>query len=230
MACSAWRRQRSAKPSDGGFDSRTGLFTSASFVYRHRTPRSHCGKAGSTPARGTRGKSFTGCSSAWTRARAWDARGRWFESSHPDFFLWVWLSLVERTVRIREVAGSSPATQTCRTRSNTGHGPMVGLSSDTRAVLVRFQVPRLCWLMAKGEPPGRDPGSRGFESLQPTSLCSWMRLDRSAAVYRVNRVRFPAGALAAPALPPWRRWFARLSEKQEDQVRFLGTALASSPV
>lgn len=27
------------------------------------------------------------------------------------------------------------------------------------------------------------------------------------------------------ALPPWRRWFARLSEKQEDPVRFRGTAL-----
>jgi hypothetical protein len=26
-------------------------------------------------------------------------------------------------------------------------------------------------------------------------------------------------------LPPWRRWFARLSEKQEGQVRFLETAL-----
>jgi hypothetical protein len=52
-----------------------------------------------------------------------------------------------------------------------------------------------------------------------------MRLDRSAAVYRVNRVRFPAGALAAPVSPPLRRWFARLFEIQEDQVRFLGTAL-----
>ena len=45
------------------------------------------------------------------------------------------------------------------------------------------------------------------------------------AVYHVNRVRFPAGALAAPVLPPWRRWFARLSEKQEDLVRFQETAL-----
>jgi hypothetical protein len=109
--------------------------------------------------------------------------------------------LVERTVRIREVAGSSPATQT---RSTTGHGPMVGLSSDTRAVLVRFQVPRL---------------------MLETLPCSWMRLDRSAAVYHVNRVRFPAGALAALVLPPWRRWFARLSEKQEDPVQFRETAL-----
>jgi hypothetical protein len=167
-------RRRSAKPSGGGFDSRTSLSkTFASFGYRHRPPRSQCGKAGSTPARGTRSR-FTGCSSAWTRARAWGARGRWFESSHPDFFLWVWLSLVERTVRIREVAGSSPATQT---RSSSGHGPMVGLSSDTRAVLVRFQVPRL-----------------------------------------------PSSALGC-SLPPWRRWFARLSEKQEDLVRFQETAL-----
>lgn len=45
------------------------------------------------------------------------------------------------------------------------------------------------------------------------------------AVYHVNRVRFPAGALAAKVLPPWRSWFARLSEKQEDLVRFQETAL-----
>ena len=67
----------------------------------------------------------------------------------------------------------------------------------------------------------------GFDSRTgySRSFSSRMRLDRSAAVYRVNRVRFPAGALAVPVLPPWRRWFARLSEKQEDLVRFQETAL-----
>lgn len=84
--------------------------------------------------------------------------------------------------------------------------------------------------MTKGESPERDSGSRGFESLQSTSLapgCDW---NRSVAVYHVNWVRFPAGALAAPVLPSWRRWFARLSEKQEDPVRFRGSALNAVPV
>ena len=86
--------------------------------------------------------------------------------------------------------------------------------------------------MAKGEPLDCESSSRGFESLQSTSSslalgCDW---NRSVAVYHVNRVRFPAGALAAPVLPPWRRWFARLSEKQEDPVRFWGTALHAVPV
>jgi hypothetical protein len=49
------------------------------------------------------------------------------------------------------------------------------------------------------------------------------------AVYHVNWVRFPAGALAVPVLPTWRRWFARLSEKQEDPVRFQGSALEAVP-
>jgi hypothetical protein len=39
----------------------------------------------------------------------------------------------------------------------------------------------------------------------------------------------PCRSARSTGLPPWRRWFARLSEKQEDQVRFLGTALPSSP-
>lgn len=56
--------------------------------------------------------------------------------------------------------------------------------------------------MTKGESPERDSGSRGFESLQSTSLapgCDW---HRSVAVYHVNWVRFPAGALAAPVCRP----------------------------
>ncbi len=201
MACSTWGGGGLQNRLAAGSTPAQASQASASFVYRHRTPHSQCGKAGSTPARGTR-SSFTGCSSAWMRARAWGARGRWFESSHPDFFLWVWLSLVERTVRIREVAGSSPATQTRSTRSFTGYGPMVGLSSDTRAVLVRFQVPRLMLevllLDAIGSQRGRLPREQGS---------------------------IPCRSARNTRMPPLRRWFARLFEKQEDQVRFLGTAL-----
>ena len=103
--------------------------------------------AGSTPARAS---TSSGRSSAWKRARAWGARGRWFESSRPDLLAATRQSSgcssawPERTVRIREVAGSNPATQTCSTSSG-------------------------------------------------------MRLDRSTAVYRVNRVRFPVGALSQAA-------------------------------
>ncbi len=44
-------------------------------------------------------------------ALPWGGRGRGFKSRQPDQF-GVWLSLVERTVRDREVAGSNPVTPT----------------------------------------------------------------------------------------------------------------------
>ena len=143
LARSVRRRRRSAKPS----------------------------AAGSTPARAS---TSSGRSSAWKRARAWGARGRWFESSRPDLLAATRQSSgcssawPERTVRIREVAGSNPATQTCSS-STTGCSSQVEHSPDKREVPVQFRAPRL--------------------------PCSGMRLDRSTAVYRVNRVRFPVGAL-----------------------------------
>jgi hypothetical protein len=111
--------------------------------------------------------------------------------------------LVERTVRIREVAGSSPATQTFR--SNTGHGPKVGHSSDTRVVLVRFQVPRLFF-------------------------CSWMRLESQRGRLPREQGSIPCRGARSAGLPTWRRWFACLFEKQEDLVRFQGSALHAVPV
>ena len=43
---------------------------------------------------------------------------------------------------------------------------------------------------------------RAVRSTQCVS-CSGMRLDRSTAVYRVNRVRFPVGALLPRRRQPW---------------------------
>lgn len=78
--------------------------------------------------------------------------------------------------------------------------------------------------MTKGESPGRDPGSRGFESLQPTSLLLDAIGSQRGRLPR-EQGSIPCRSARSTRMPPLRRWFARLFEKQEDQVRFLGTAL-----
>ena len=49
----------------------------------------------------------SGCSAVGSARRS-GRRGRWFESSHPDFFLATLAQLVEQLIRNEQVVGSSP--------------------------------------------------------------------------------------------------------------------------
>ena len=56
--------------------------------------------------------SLSGCGAVGS-ARLLGSRGRWFESSHPDHFIYQGVAqLVARSVRDAEVVGSSPITLT----------------------------------------------------------------------------------------------------------------------
>ncbi len=159
----------------------------APFVYRRKTPHSLCGKTGSTPVRGTRSTCGRGREVRPLSATQENAGSNPADRSHCSRSINHRHGVVAQRESARFASErsrvQSPAAP-LSSRSHSSHirrGSPTGRGAAFRVQRLRVRIPLAAWQSEVRSP-------------QCVS-CSGMRLDRSTAVYRVNRVRFPVGAL-----------------------------------